>query len=70
MQDDVIVLPGIKEKIIKAEILSGPAITFNQTKNDIQLAIPQNYKNEIVTVVKLTLNKKIDEAQIPLHKKN
>ena len=67
MQNGAIVLPGIKEKIVKAEILSGLAITFIQTKTDIQLIIPQTYKNQIATVVKLTLNKKIDELQIPLN---
>lgn len=70
MQNGAILLPGIKEKIVKAEILSGSAITFKQTKNDIQLTIPQTYKNEIVTVVKLILNKKIDEVKISPNIKN
>jgi alpha-L-fucosidase len=65
-KDNEIELPAIKESIVKAEILSGSEIRFNQTKNSISLLLPDECKQNIVTVVKLTLNKAVNEAQIPV----
>lgn len=59
MKGGKIVLQGISETILKAEIMSGPQITFTQTKEQISLCLPADYENNFVTVVKLTLDKDI-----------
>ncbi len=61
-----IVLPSIIEKVVKAEILNDQKLTVNQTDTQIKFSLPEKYKNNIVTVVKLTMNKPVSEEQIPL----
>ncbi len=64
-----IILPGLKEKIVKAEVLSGSEIRVNQTPTKISFHIPVDYQDRLLTTVKLTLDKSVDEKQIPIQKK-
>ena len=59
-------LPSIKETIIKAEILNGPAVSFEQKESKIFLNLPAEKSNEPTKIILLTLNQKIDESQIPV----
>ncbi len=60
-QNDSIILPGINEKILKVEILMGPEIQFSQTKHKISFCLPDTLGKKFVNVVKLTLDKKVEE---------
>jgi len=63
-----IALPALTDKIVKAELLSGPEISFDQTATSILFSLPVDYAGNAVTTVKLTLDKNVDEKQIPVKK--
>jgi alpha-L-fucosidase len=65
VKNGTVIIPALPEGVIKATILGGPEISFSQTENGISLILPQKYSNNIVTVVKLNLDKPLDESQIP-----
>jgi alpha-L-fucosidase len=62
----IIELPGIRETIVKAEILNGPSVSFIQKKDKIILHLPSEENNEPVKVILLTLNQNLNENQIPV----
>ena len=62
-------LPGLPQKIEKAEILAGSGIGFNQTSTSISFFLPVGLAENVVTTVKLTLDKNVDEKQISIQKK-
>jgi alpha-L-fucosidase len=59
---DGIVLPPIQNRILKTEVLTGGEATVNQTDESIELAVPQSHRNEIDTIVVLTLDGPAAEA--------
>jgi alpha-L-fucosidase len=59
-------LPGIKAAILKVETLAGQPLVFKQTVNTIQFELPAAYKSDIVTVIRLTLNRPINENEVPV----
>ena len=63
-------LPGLKGNILKAETLSGSEIKYVQTKDQISVALPKKLQEDIVTVIKLTLEKNVNEEQIPVKMKS
>lgn len=62
----VIVLPGICSTIEKAEILQGPEVKIKQSKSMISFSLPKEYEGNPLTIVKLTLDKALNEDQIPV----
>jgi alpha-L-fucosidase len=69
-QKEEIELPGLKGSIIKAQTLSGAKIEYIQSKDQISITLPKGLQEDIVTVIKLTLDKNVDEEQIPVKKRN
>ncbi|MCX6328933.1 MAG: alpha-L-fucosidase [Bacteroidia bacterium] len=65
-QNGTIVLPGIREKVMEVRILAGPKISFTQTDKNISFTLPEGYFKNIVTVVKLDLDRPLNEEQIPI----
>jgi alpha-L-fucosidase len=65
-QNGAIVLPGIREKVMEVRILVGPKISFTQTDKNISFTLPEGYIKNIVTVVKLELDRPLNEEQIPI----
>ena len=63
---DTLFLPGIKETILKASLLNGPAINFSQKSNGITLNLPKEAGMEPVKIISLTLDKVLDEKQVPI----
>ena len=63
-------LPGLKGNILKAETLSGSEIKYVQSKDQISVALPKKLQEDIVTVIKLTLEKNVNEEQIPVKMKS
>lgn len=53
------ILPPLKENIIKAEILEGPEIKFIQTKQGISFQLPENLKENKSLVIKLIADKNV-----------
>ncbi len=63
-QKNSVTLPAIMENVVKAEILYGPEIAFNQEKDKISIALPEESMNNIVTVIKLTMDRGVNSNQI------
>ncbi|MEI7423828.1 MAG: alpha-L-fucosidase [Prolixibacteraceae bacterium] len=63
---DTIYLPGIKETILKASLLNGPAINFSQKSNLITVNLPKEAGKETVRIISLTLDKVLDDKQVPI----
>jgi len=61
-----VVIPALLERVMKASILGGPEISFSQTESAISFTIPGELNNNIVTVVKLNLDKPVNGNQIPV----
>jgi alpha-L-fucosidase len=59
---DGIVLPPIEKKIVKAEVLTGGEATVNQTDESIEVAVPRSDRNDIDTILVLTLDGPAAEA--------
>jgi alpha-L-fucosidase len=55
-QDFPTLLPPIGKKIILSEVLTGGTVTTKQDKNGIAVSVPQQYQNDIDTIIKLTLD--------------
>ena len=66
LKTDTFCLPGIKETILKASLLNGQEIDFSQRSNLITLRLPEVAGKESVTIISLTLDKDLDEKQVPI----
>jgi alpha-L-fucosidase len=66
LKKDSLCLPGIKETILKACLLNGPDIIFSQKSNLITLHLPREAGNAPVKIISLTLDKVLDEQQVPI----
>lgn len=51
-----LMLPPLKAKVVKCALLTGGEATYKQTRKGIQLTIPTTARQEIDTIVALTLN--------------
>jgi len=54
-QDSVLVLPTLPVHVMKAAVLHGSEVSFEQTKQALTLKLPQGSSNAIDTIVKLEL---------------
>ncbi len=63
---EILELPGLKGSILKAETLLGSEIKYVQSKDQISVILPKKLQEDIVTVIKLTLEKNVSEDQIPV----
>ena len=63
---DTLCLPGIKETILKASLLNGQEIDFSQSSNLITFHLPKVAGKEPVQIISLTLDKDLDEKQVPI----
>jgi alpha-L-fucosidase len=59
-RNNIIKLPGLNLKVLKAEILQNQKIPFIQEKENISIILPEETKNNLVTVVRLTLDENVD----------
>lgn len=55
-QDFPPLLPPIGKKIISSEVLTGGTVEIKQDKNGVAVNIPQQYHNDIDTIIKLVLD--------------
>jgi alpha-L-fucosidase len=53
---DTITLPGLPKKIVDSSLLTGGSISVRQTKDAIEITVPPQSRQEIDTIVKLTLD--------------
>jgi alpha-L-fucosidase len=51
------VFPNIEAKIVKAELLSGGEVKVVQTEKEIAVIVPPKYQQELVTVIRLDLDR-------------
>jgi alpha-L-fucosidase len=64
MPDGQLVLPGLnKTKVLSARLLNGNALTFNQTKDNVIINLPDEPVDAINTVIVLELNKEAASLQ-------
>ena len=63
-------MPGLKENILKVQELSGSAIEYRQTENEIILILPVEILQDIVSVILFTLNKDVSDEQIQIRRSN
>ncbi len=66
LKNDTFCLPGIKETILKASLLNGQEIDFSQSSNLITFRLPKVDGKEPVKIISLTLDKDLDEKQVPV----
>jgi alpha-L-fucosidase len=66
LKKDTFCLPGIKETILKASLLNGQEIDFGQRSNLITFRFPKVAGKEPVKIISLTLDKDLDEKQVPI----
>jgi hypothetical protein len=52
-----LVFPPIEAKILKAKLLSGGEAKVIQTEQAIAVIVPQKYQQELVTVIRLDLDR-------------
>ena len=69
LKNEELDLPGLKGNILKAETLSGSAIKYVQSRDLISIILPKEFQEDVVTVIKLTLDKNVSEEQIPLKRR-
>jgi len=62
-------LPGLKGKILKAETMSGSEVKCVQFKDQIKLNVLKKLQEDVVTVIKLTLDKNVSEELIPIKRR-
>ena len=62
-------LPGLKGKILKAETMSGSEVKYVQFKDQITLNVLKKLQEDVVTVIKLTLDKNVSEELIPIKRR-
>ena len=57
MQDrEILVLPGIDQKILTAKTMNGTDVIFKQTKGRVELTVPKEIQKPEDTIIKLTLD--------------
>jgi alpha-L-fucosidase len=66
LKKDTFCLPGIKETILKASLLNGQEIDFSQKSTLITFHLPKVAGIEPVKIISLTLDKDLDEKQVPI----
>lgn len=60
---DRLVFPSIEAKILKAKLLSGGEVKVIQDEKAITVIVPQKHQQELVTVVRLNLDRPADAIQ-------
>jgi alpha-L-fucosidase len=53
---DTITLPGLPKKVTDASLLTGGSVSVRQTQDAIEITVPSQSRQEIDTIVKLTLD--------------
>ena len=53
---DKVTLPGIPRRIVASSVLTGGTLRIEQTADSIEISVPENYRQEIDTIIKLQLN--------------
>jgi len=61
--DTHLTLRPLKEKILKAEVLTGGEVAFEQTGGEVTFTMARSHQNPIVTLIKLTLDQPVSEIQ-------
>ena len=56
---DTLTIPAMPSKIIKATLVNGKAVNFIQSKNSLQIIVPQADREKIVTTIAFETNKPI-----------
>jgi alpha-L-fucosidase len=54
--DERLVLPAIPKNIIAGNILTGGKVTVKQTNEGIEIVVPKAHRQELDTIIELTLN--------------
>ena len=54
--DEKLTLPPIPKKIIESSVLTGGTATVRQTKESIEIFVPEDYRREIDTIIKLEMD--------------
>jgi alpha-L-fucosidase len=49
-------LPGIPRRIVASSVLTGGTLRVDQTADSIEISVPEDYRQEIDTIIKLQLN--------------
>jgi len=62
--NDSVLLPPIKIKVLKANIMNGEELVFQQTGKSLLVLLPASKRGPISTTVELTLEKPADQAGI------
>jgi alpha-L-fucosidase len=55
-QEDTLTLPPIPNKIIASSVMTGGTVTVKQTKEAIEISVPNSYQRELDTIIVLELN--------------
>jgi alpha-L-fucosidase len=66
LKNDTFCLPGIKETILKASLLNGQKVDFSQKSGQITFRLPKADDKEPVKIILLSLDKDLDENQVPV----
>ncbi len=64
--DDRVLLPAIARKIVSHEVLTGGTATISQTEEGVAISVPPRHRQELDTIVVLTLDGPAAELQ-PAH---
>ncbi len=61
-RSDKIVLPDIGCKVVSHKVLTGGKATVNQTDDYIEVSVPQEWRNELDTIVQITFDKPVGDV--------
>ncbi|MGC8744441.1 MAG: alpha-L-fucosidase [Verrucomicrobiia bacterium] len=62
-EDEYLRLPPLPARIKKAKIITGGRMSFNQTPEFVELFVPEIFRDEIDTIIELTIDKPAMEIQ-------